>query len=115
MTTVVDYAEAIEKAGGNVELAKELLGMLLQELPSLRDQLLLAIEREDLQATWDHAHKIYGSTAYCGVPVLREVASAMESAVKGQQLVAIRDQFIELDVAIQQLIIQGPTHLAGAW
>jgi len=110
MTTLVDYAEAIDKAGGNVELAKELLGMLLQELPTLRDQLQQAIERADLQATWDHVHKIYGSTAYCGVPALRMVAGAMESAVKGQQLAVIQSQFIELDAAIQ-----GPGHLAEAW
>lgn len=115
MTTVVDYVEAIEKAGGNADLAKELLGMLLQELPQLRDYLEGAIVRENLEAIWDHAHKIYGSTAYCGVPCLRDAASAMESAVKSQQFDAIRNQFTTLDEAIQQLITQGPKHLAAVW
>ena len=115
MTGVVDYAEAIDKAGGNAELAKELFGMLLQELPQLREQLQEALGQENQQAIWDHAHKIYGSTAYCGVPILRQAASAMETAVKSQQLDAMRDQFTTLDKAIQQLITEGPTHLSQAW
>jgi two-component system sensor histidine kinase BarA len=115
MTTVVDYAEAIDKAGGNTELAKELFGMLLQELPSLRDQLQAAMEQENLQAIWDHAHKIHGSTAYCGVPVLRQAAGAMETAIKTQQMDAIRDRFTTLDEAVQQLLNQGPTHLTVDW
>jgi two-component system sensor histidine kinase BarA len=115
MANVVDYAEAIEKAGGSAELAKELFGMLLQELPVLHEQLQQAIARAELQAIWDHAHKIHGSTAYCGVPELRLAASAMEAAVKSQQLDQIRDRFVHLDIAIQQVILQGPDHLNETW
>lgn len=115
MTNSVDYTEAIEKAGGNAELAKELFGMLLQELPGLRSNLQEAIEQENLQAVWDHAHKLYGSTAYCGVPLLRQAASLMETAIKAQELTAIRQQFDSLDGAIQELLVEGPTHLAKTW
>ena len=115
MTTVIDYNQAIEKAGGSTELAKELFGMLLQELPQLRDSLEAAIAQENLQATWDHAHKIYGSTAYCGVPLLRDAAGLMETAVKSKELVAIRERFQALDKAIQQLLAEGPLHLQQTW
>lgn len=115
MTKVVDYMQAIEKAGGNADLAKELFGMLLNELPQLCNRLQEAIERQDLQATWDHAHKIYGSTAYCGVPILRNAASLMETAVKKQELTTIRAQFQVLEEAIQQLLTEGPLHLQQAW
>jgi len=115
MTIVVDYTEAIDKAGGNTELAKELFGMLLQELPALRDQLELAIKQADLPAIRDHSHKIHGSTAYCGVPQLRAAASEMEIAVKGQQLMVISGQFAILKQAIQLLLAQGHTHLNEAW
>lgn len=111
----MDRAEAIEKAGGNVDLARELLGMLLQELPQLRDLLQQAIAQENQEAMWDHAHKIYGATAYCGVPGLRQSASAMESAVKARQPDDIRHQFLALNEAIQQLLEQGPAHLSQSW
>jgi two-component system sensor histidine kinase BarA len=115
MTSIVDYSEAIEKAGGNAELAKDLFGMLLQELPLLREQLQAAIAQADLQATWDHAHKIYGSTAYCGVPLLRQAASEMETVVRAKHLDTIREQFETLDRAIEELLMQGPAHLSKAW
>lgn len=115
MATVVDYTDAVNKAGGNAELAKELFGMLLQELPVLREKLQEAIAEEDLQAMWNHAHKIYGSTAYCGVPQLREVASVMETTVRGKEMGAIRQQFSMLDEAIQLLVSEGAGHLAKTW
>ena len=115
MTSVVDYTEAIEKAGGNTELAKELFGMLLQELPQLREKLHSAIAEEDLSAVWNHAHKIYGSTAYCGVPLLRQAASVMETTVRAKDLEAIRQEFEKLDVVIQQLLQQGPALLVQRW
>jgi two-component system sensor histidine kinase BarA len=115
MTSVVDYTEAIDKAGGNTELAKELFGMLLQELPQLREKLHNAIEQEDLQAIWNHAHKIYGSTAYCGVPLLRQAASVMETTVRAKELGEIRMEFEKLDVAIQQVLQQGPALLSQRW
>jgi two-component system sensor histidine kinase BarA len=115
MTTIVDYREAIEKAGGNTELAKELFGMLLEELPKLREKLQNAIAQDDLQAIWNHAHKIYGSTAYCGVPVLRQAASTMEMTVRSKELDAIRQEFESLNVAINQLLTQGPAHLTQDW
>lgn len=115
MTSVVDYQEAIDKAGGNAELAKELFGMLLQELPSLRQQLQDAITQANHQAIWDHAHKIYGSTAYCGVPQLCLAAADMEATVKTRELPAIRAQFAALDAAIGELLQQGPGLLAANW
>ena len=115
MTNIVDYAEAIDKAGGNTELAKELFGMLLQELPQLREKLQNAIAQDDLQAIWNHAHKIYGSTAYCGVPMLRQAASVMETTVRAKERDAIRLEFEKLDIAIQQLLQQGPALLTQHW
>lgn len=115
MTTVIDYHEAIDKAGGNPELAKDLFGMLLQELPLLRQQLQDAIAQADLQAIWDHTHKLYGSTAYCSVPNLHRAAGDMETTVKSQELPAIRSQFTTLEAAIEELLAQGPGHLAAEW
>jgi len=115
MTGVVNYIEAIEKAGGNPELAKDLFGMLLQELPLLRERLEHAIARADMQAIRDHAHKIYGSTAYCSVPQLHQAAGDMETAANTREISAIRAQFITLTAAIEELLTQGPMHLAETW
>lgn len=115
MTEVVNYSEALERAGGSVDLAKELFAMLLKELPVLREQLRAAIDAQDLAASWDHAHKIYGSTAYCAVPMLHRTAQATEAAIKAEDLSALEEQFKALDAAIEALLISGPDHLQADW
>ena len=82
MTQIFDYEIALEQAAGNEQLAKEIFEMLLTELPKLKLDLQNALCAKDKTACWDHAHKLYGSTAYTGVPRLKEVAHKMESAVK---------------------------------
>lgn len=115
MTRVVDYHEAIDKAGGNPELAKDLFGMLLRELPQLRENLLAAITRADGEAVRTHAHKLYGSTAYCSVPRLCQAAEEMDRIARGDDFTAIRARYGILETTIDELLASGPDHLAAAW
>lgn len=82
MSEIFDKQQALEQAGGDPALAKDLLGMLFSELPDLLAQLRQAHQERDFKAMWDHAHKIHGSTAYCGVPALKADAQALETLIK---------------------------------
>ena len=115
MSTIVDIPLALEQAGGSAELAKELFGMLLADLPGLQERLNQAFESGDRQALWDHTHKIHGSTAYCGVPALREAAHAMEKAIKAEDGVDLRAPLAELNRAIDALLAEGPAMLERDW
>lgn len=115
MTDVIDYQLALEQAAGDEELAKELFEMLLKELPELKQKLHIAIKEHDLQGCWDHAHKIYGSTAYCGVPALRTAAQIMEAAVKEEDMAQIEENFTGLTKEIERLLDQGRQALASSW
>ncbi|MGD8783009.1 MAG: Hpt domain-containing protein [Thioalkalispiraceae bacterium] len=115
MTKVIDYQLALEQSEGSEELAKELFSMLLTELPGLQQKLNLAVKENDLQACWDHAHKIYGSTSYCGVPALREAAQIMEEAVKDADLGKVEENFTALSAEIERLLEQGQPALADSW
>jgi len=115
MTKVIDYKLALEQAAGNQELAKELFEMLLKELPVMKQKLNIAIKENDLQGCWDHAHKIYGSTAYCGVPALRESAQIMESAVKAEDMDKIEANFSALSEEIERLLELGHQTLSIDW
>ncbi len=115
MTNVIDYQLALEQAAGDERLAKELFEMLLNELPTLKEKLGSAIRSNDLQGCWDHAHKIYGSTAYCGVPALRTAAQAMESVVKDKDMGQIEGNFTALSTAIECLLEQGHQALMANW
>jgi len=115
MTDVIDLKLALEQAGDNEELAKELFEMLLKEIPEHKQKLNIAIKENDLQGCWDHAHKIYGSTAYCGVPALRKAAQRMESAVKNEDMAEIEEKFADLSKEMDRLLDQGPRTLTTSW
>ncbi|MDZ7805070.1 Hpt domain-containing protein [Thiohalophilus sp.] len=105
---LLDKKQALAQAGGNRELACDLFRMLLEELPVLQSQLAQAIDSGARDAMWDPAHKLYGSTAYCGVPALRETARAMEECIKQQQTDQLQACFARLSTEIARLQEQGP-------
>ena len=82
MTEIFNKQQAIEQAGDDPSLAKDLFQMLIAELPELKANLQQALTDKDHTALWDHAHKIHGSTAYCGVPALKAAAHAVEHLIK---------------------------------
>ena len=115
MSNILDIPLSLQQSAGNAQLARELLEMLLTELPDLREKLETAIVERDMLSTWDYAHKIYGSTAYCGVPALREVAKVLEAAVKEGNLPKIEAQFEDLTYEIDRLLEEGQLALDKDW
>lgn len=115
MNISIDISLALEQVAGNEPLAKELFGMLLSELPELNGKLAQAITECNAKAMWDHAHKIYGATAYCGVPALRTAAQDMEVAIKAMDEHRIQQQYAELNREIGLLTTIGPDWLTKCW
>ena len=115
MDKIVDIELALEQAAGNAQLAKELFQMLLAELPASLAGLKVALDAKDKQSLWDHAHKIYGATAYCGVPALRQVAQQLESFIKAEDLDSVSTQTTLLALEIDRLTEVGPGLLAQDW
>ena len=114
MAEMLDIPQALEQAGDNAELARELFQMLLNDLPGLRQNINQAFAGNDAQGLWDNTHKLYGSTAYCGVPALREAARALEDGIRQEQEdIAARIQ--ALNGAIDELIANGPAALEQDW
>lgn len=109
---IFDKTIALEQAGGSIELAKDLFGMLIKELPILKNNLNTSFTGSANQAFWDAAHKIHGSTAYCGVPLLKSVSKQLEDAIKAGNPDDMRLALDEVNSAIDQIVAQGDTLLA---
>lgn len=71
----------IDLAGGNEQLAKELLPMLISELPAHRENLLLAKKENNTDDLKKHIHKLHGGTKYCGVPDLLKSSANFENII----------------------------------
>ena len=109
MLPMLDIPHAIEQAGGNPELAMELFTMLLKELPDLKNKLNQTFNDGDNQA-----HKIYGATAYCGVPALQKAAKELEESIKAKTN-DVPDKIKGVNKAIDELLIDGQTALEQEW
>jgi two-component system sensor histidine kinase BarA len=114
MLPMLDIPHAIEQAGGNPDLAKELFSMLLKELPELKQKLNQAFNDGNEQGLWDYTHKIYGSTAYCGVPALQKAAKELEDAIKARTS-DLSDRIQAVNKAIEELLMDGETALEQEW
>ena len=114
MSEIIDIQFALEQANGSEELAKDLFTMLLNDLPVLAENLTQALISQDNQALRDHAHKLNGSTAYCGVPHLRQTAQQLEDSIKTQSA-DIEKNINNVIAAIEQIKDQAETILARNW
>lgn len=79
---VIDRDLALERAGGNAQLAAELFDMLVQELPQQRTAIESALAASDYTALRHQVHKLNGSATYCGVPALKVAADSLETHLK---------------------------------
>lgn len=82
--SLFDKDLALSQAGGSADLAKELFGMLIKDLPDSEQKMLDAHAQHNQQALWDAVHKVHGGTAYCGVPDLKSACKELEDEIKSQ-------------------------------
>ena len=73
-------APDIQMSDRRQQLARELHGMLLAELPQQRSLLRKAFHAEDWNGLREIAHKLRGSAAYCQVSSLEQAGEDLETA-----------------------------------
>jgi two-component system sensor histidine kinase BarA len=78
----LDWTLAVERAGGNAELAADLLAMLRQELPQRMEALRTAAARGDESVLQEEIHRVVGSCRYCGVPALERAAGHLDDLLR---------------------------------
>jgi two-component system sensor histidine kinase BarA len=71
-------------AGGNLELANDLFDAFMEDLPSQFHELQRLVNTGGWSELRDTAHRVRGSTSYCGVPALNRAVQRLEQAAKAQ-------------------------------
>lgn len=77
-----DESAALALAGGDAELAAELLAALLAGLPEELESLRTCLAEDDWTGLAEYAHQVRGATRYCGVPALDTALEALERAAR---------------------------------
>ncbi|WP_018231163.1 response regulator [Thioalkalivibrio thiocyanodenitrificans] len=101
---VHDNEIALQRAGGNPRLARDMLQMLIRDVERVRAQ--LGRGTTDAETLGDTVHRIHGGARCCGTVRLAARSHALEAALKGGQpdrLEALKDAWIgELDALLEQ-------------
>ena len=79
---IVDPSVCIQLAGGKVDLAEELLSMLLDHVEHDREAIRSHHDDNEREALLERVHKLHGATRYAGVPELRARAGELEYMLK---------------------------------
>jgi two-component system, NarL family, sensor histidine kinase BarA len=103
---IVDSSLALERAGGNADLAKDLYQMLQKELPVYLEKIPALFNSDDIPTLTASVHKLHGSATYCGVPALKAASEAFETGLKRGETHMYPQLMADLLKAIRQLMEQ---------
>ncbi|MCW9031370.1 MAG: Hpt domain-containing protein [Gammaproteobacteria bacterium] len=115
MTKILDIPESITAANGNASLAKDLFAMLLDDLNARLEYIKNSFQSNDMEALGEHIHKLYGATAYCIVPLLRNRTETLDQALREKDYSQLNELVESVIQEIKQLIKDGPTHIEKDW
>ncbi|SDX10303.1 Hpt domain-containing protein [Thiocapsa roseopersicina] len=99
-----DDGATLASAGGDADLARELLDVLLAGLPAEIEELRACIEEGDWSALAEHAHQVRGATRYCGVPALDEAIEALERTARRGDPVLVSGDFDAVESQARRLV-----------
>ena len=86
---VYDLEKAISLAGGNRELAIELITMLIAQLPAQKIEITESINNNDMTGLKQHIHKLHGSTQCCATTALMDITKDIQVIIENN----LEDQF----------------------
>jgi len=96
--------EALELAAGNVQLANELTGMLIDELPQHLQIINDTFSKNEVDRLRQQAHKLHGATRCCGTLALRSAAEQLESDIDNGILEKLESSTHQLTAEIEKLL-----------
>lgn len=95
---------ALELAGGDAELAADLMTALLDGLQDEIEALRTCLAESDWPGLADYAHQVRGATRYCGVPALDAAIEALERAARVGDCMRCVDIFTRVETQAERLI-----------
>lgn len=80
----VDIQQCLILSKQRPELAREMLAMLLEQLPPLKEQMQAAASQQDWQTLGELNHGLKGNCCYTGVPYLQRAVVALQDELNAQ-------------------------------
>ena len=95
--TTLDWQLALRQAAGKNDLARDMLQMLLDFLPEVRNRIEEQLVGENPEGLVDMIHKLHGSCGYSGVPRMKNLCQLIEQQLRsGTKEEELEPEFLEL-------------------
>ncbi|MGX9418486.1 two-component sensor histidine kinase BarA [Vibrio sp. WJH972] len=112
--SVIDWESALKQAANKLDLAQDMLRMLVDSIPEIVihiDQTIAGkIEHKDLL---QHIHKLHGSCAYCGVPRLKKICAVIEHALRQNKTVEeLEPELFELLEEMEKVVDEAKSYIS---
>ena len=104
-STVIDWKAALKQSANKTDLARDMLQMLIDYIPEVREVVESSLSQEnyDTEALLRHVHKLHGSSAYCGVPRLKQICSTIEKGLNsGSSILDLEPELFELQDEMEE-------------
>jgi HPt (histidine-containing phosphotransfer) domain-containing protein len=101
--SIIDYASALERIGGDREFLDELLGIYQEEFDLNVGSLDLALQAQDFTAIQEIGHSLKGSSANLSLIQLRDQAYLIETAGRESDLALAKRSAEELKKEYRRL------------
>jgi two-component system sensor histidine kinase BarA len=79
---VIDWEEGTRLAGHKKELARDILNMLIRDLPQELKNLQNLNQAQNFQELLKSVHKLHGAVCYTGTPRLKTILATLETQLK---------------------------------
>jgi two-component system sensor histidine kinase BarA len=104
-STVINWPDAIKKAGKKPRLARDMLEGLVESLPETKLIISEALTSQDTERLKEFIHKLNGACCYTGVPDLGKMVHQLETALKGGSAIDdLEPEFFELFEHIERVL-----------
>ena len=109
-SVVFSLEDALDIAGGSIDLVKDLAQILIEEADSMLDALREAISKRDSHAVMVSAHTLKGAVSNLGAHQLRDTARTLETMGREDKLecpdlvlAKLEKQYITLEKRLRAL------------
>ncbi len=110
----IDWDAALKQSANKVDLAKDMLQMLVDFIPEVEEIVEQALEQDDFprEDLIQVIHKLHGSSSYCGVPTLKQLCATLEQALRsGASIDDIEPEIFELQDEMTKVIATAKRYL----
>lgn len=108
----LDWPLALRQAANKPDLARDLLQMLLDFLPQVRERVQALLDGQHDDEILDLVHKLHGSCSYSGVPRLKQLCFYLERQLRqGVTNDELEPEWLELLDEIELVIHAARAHL----